>query len=147
MKFSVAILNEPVTVKVVPGVAPIVTKVFENTRELRFVELVTVTLGLELFVKNAVSPVEGKPPVPPTQVAVTLVTGAGEQVTLVCPATSKPVAWFVVHAVVLFQLSLPFVQVRLNARLREALASNPMAIRAAMRVGVDFRKIRVRSCD
>jgi hypothetical protein len=127
--------------------ALIVTSVLENTRVFRLVELVTVTLGLELFVKNAVSPGEGKPPVPPAQVAVTLETKPTEQTTLVNPFVSMPLARFVVQAVVLFQTSLPFVQVKETARPREALARNPRAMTAAMRVGVDFRNFRVTGCN
>ena len=72
------------------------------------------------------------------QAAVALETKPAEQTTLVNPFVSIPLAWFVVQAVVLFQASFPFVQVRLTARPREALASNPTAMTAATSTGVDF---------
>ena len=125
----------------------IVTTEFENVRKLRFVEILTVTASLALFVKNAVSGNPGKPPVPPAQVAVTFETAPAEQETLVNPMGSMPVKTFVCQAVGLVQTSLPFVQVMLIARARDTLASNPTAMTVAMRAEVDFRNIRVTGCD
>ena len=129
----------------VPAVS--VTTEFETSRELKLVELVTVIVSFTLFVNIATSAVDGKPPVPPLQVAVTLETGPAEQVTLVNPTGSIPVNTFVCQAVVLFQDALPFVQVRVTAAPRDAAANNPRAMTAATRAEVNFRDIQVRGCD